>query len=91
MNAHRTLALLTILAAVACANTPRSRDTGNPDVAGATLAVQVCSNYHGVTGSSRSPNFWAVMWTTAGEMTLATISKVRSIAWIRSYDCASSR
>jgi len=57
MNAHRTLALLTILAAVACANTPRSRDTGNPDVAGATLAVQVCSNCHGVTGSSRSPNF----------------------------------
>lgn len=57
MNAHRTLALCTILAAAACANAPRSRDTGNPDVAGATLAQQVCSNCHGVTGSSRSPNF----------------------------------
>jgi cytochrome c553 len=57
MNAHRTLALCAALLAVGCANTPRSRDTGNPDVAGATLAAQVCSNCHGVTGTSRSPNF----------------------------------
>jgi len=57
MNAERTFALLVLLAAAGCANTPRSRDTGNPDVAGATLAAQVCSNCHGVTGSSRSPNF----------------------------------
>ncbi len=40
-----------------CANLPRSRDTANPDVAGKTLALQVCSNCHGVTGNSASPNF----------------------------------
>lgn len=57
MNAYRTLALLAALVAVGCANTPRSRDLGNPDVAGATLGAQVCSNCHGVTGTSRSPNF----------------------------------
>lgn len=57
MHAARALAFPLALLVAACANTPRSRDTGNPDVAGATLAVQVCSNCHGVTGSSRSPNF----------------------------------
>ncbi len=51
--------LLSIACALiaACANEPRSRDTANPDVSGATLAVQVCSNCHGVTGNSTSPNF----------------------------------
>ena len=51
---------ITIALAVAvlasCANLPRSRDLGNPDVAGRVLAEQVCSNCHGVTGASVSPN-----------------------------------
>lgn len=58
MNAHR-MALLAVLVSLAagCANEQRSRDTANPNVSGETLALQVCSNCHGVTGNSRSPNF----------------------------------
>ena len=44
-------------AAYGGANVPRSRDLANPDVSGRTLAEQVCSNCHGVTGSAISPNF----------------------------------
>jgi cytochrome c553 len=40
-----------------CSNVERSRDIANPDVSGATLAVQVCSNCHSPTGNSVSPNF----------------------------------
>ncbi|MEO7326691.1 MAG: c-type cytochrome [Dokdonella sp.] len=55
----RQVALLAALASVTagCANEPRSRDTANENVAGETLARQVCSNCHGVTGNSNSPNF----------------------------------
>jgi len=54
-----TLALLAVSVAVAagCSNLPRSRDLGNPEVSGQTLAEQVCSNCHGVTGTATSPNF----------------------------------
>lgn len=54
-----TLSLLAVAVGLAagCANLPRSRDLGNPDVSGQTLAEQVCSNCHGVTGSATSPNF----------------------------------
>ena len=53
------LTILVVAAAVAtgCANSDRSRDISNPNVSGATLAQQVCSNCHGVTGNSISPNF----------------------------------
>jgi len=40
-----------------CTNVERSRDTANPAVSGDTLAMQVCSNCHGPTGNSVSPNF----------------------------------
>lgn len=40
-----------------CADTSRSRNLGDPNVSGTTLAQQVCSNCHGVTGNSVSPNF----------------------------------
>jgi cytochrome c553 len=54
-----TLALLMAAAsmAVGCANPTRSRDLGNPNVSATTLAQQVCSNCHGVTGNTISPNF----------------------------------
>lgn len=51
------VAMLAALALAGCANVERSRDTGNPSVAGKTLALQVCSNCHGVDGNSNSPNF----------------------------------
>ena len=58
MNTKR-LVLTVLLAglASACANVNRSRDLGNPNVSGNTLALQVCSNCHGPTGNSESPNF----------------------------------
>jgi len=58
MNTKRLL-LVAVLAGLAanCANVQRSRDTANADVSGDTLALQVCSNCHGPTGNSVSPNF----------------------------------
>lgn len=58
MNAARlVLIALLVGSAVGCANIQRSRDTANPNVSGDTLALQVCSNCHGPTGNSISPNF----------------------------------
>jgi cytochrome c553 len=53
-----TLALLTAAAALllGCANTERSRDLANPQVSARTMAQQVCSNCHGLTGNAVSPN-----------------------------------
>lgn len=52
------LAALVAAAALSagCANPERSRDLGNPNVSATTLAQQVCSNCHGVTGNAVSPN-----------------------------------
>jgi cytochrome c553 len=58
MNTTRfVLVAVMVGLAASCANVPRSRDTANPNVSGATLALQVCSNCHGATGNSISPNF----------------------------------
>jgi cytochrome c553 len=40
-----------------CAHPERSRNLANPAVAATTLAQQVCSNCHGLTGNAVSPNF----------------------------------
>lgn len=54
-----TLALLIIAVSLSagCSNTMRSRDLSNPNISATTLAQQVCSNCHGVTGNSTSPIF----------------------------------
>lgn len=49
--------LIATVGAVACANIERSRTLGNPAVPAKVLALQVCSNCHGVDGNSISPNF----------------------------------
>lgn len=51
------LLLATTALTLGCANTERSRDLANPNVSATTLAQQVCSNCHGLTGSAVSPNF----------------------------------
>jgi cytochrome c553 len=51
-----TAAIGTLLLA-GCANPERSRDLGNPAIAGPVLAQQACSLCHGVHGVSESPNF----------------------------------
>ena len=58
MNTTRLALAVVLLGSVTgCANLQRSRDTANPNVSGETLALQVCSNCHGATGNSISPNF----------------------------------
>ena len=54
-----TFVLLSVASviSVGCANTERSRDLANPKVSATTLAQQVCSNCHGLTGNAVSPNF----------------------------------
>jgi len=58
MNTTRWVLAAVMIGLVAgCANVLRSRDTANPNVSGSVLALQVCSNCHGPTGNSISPNF----------------------------------
>jgi cytochrome c553 len=51
------LLMATALLLGACANPTRSRNLADPSVSGTTLAQQVCSNCHGLTGNAVSPNF----------------------------------
>jgi cytochrome c553 len=46
-----------LLAGSGCHDLERSRAIDDPAVAGKTIALQVCSNCHGVTGVSVSPTF----------------------------------
>jgi cytochrome c553 len=53
-----TLSLAALaLALTGCADPSRSRNLADPRVPAQALAQQVCSNCHGVTGVSVSPNF----------------------------------
>ena len=56
---YATLGLLAAagMFAAGCTNLERSRDLANPKVSATTLAQQVCSNCHGLTGVAVSPNF----------------------------------
>ncbi len=46
-----------VFALSACSNLERSRDMGNPNISGTTMAQQVCANCHGQDGNSKSPKF----------------------------------
>jgi cytochrome c553 len=54
---YLALALVGAGLAAGCANPERSRDLNNPAVSAVTMAQQVCSNCHGLTGNAVSPNF----------------------------------
>lgn len=54
---HLFIALAGVALAAGCTNLERSRDLDNPAVPAVTIAQQVCSNCHGITGNSMSPNF----------------------------------
>lgn len=56
MNPTRLSILAVAMTLIACGNLDRSRDLANPDVSGVTLAQQVCSNCHGLSGNATSPN-----------------------------------
>ena len=56
-SSHLAVLATAVALATGCANPERSRDLANPNVSATTLAQQVCSNCHGMTGSSISPNF----------------------------------
>ncbi len=49
------MALVAIIAG--CSTIERSRSLGDPAVSAKTIALQVCSNCHGVDGNATSPNF----------------------------------
>jgi len=52
------LALILAAFGAGCSTTAdRSRNLADPSVSGKTLALQVCSNCHGVDGNSVNPNF----------------------------------
>ena len=51
------LALALIVLSVGCTSIERSRSLANPNTPAKTLAMQVCSNCHGIDGNSVSPNF----------------------------------
>lgn len=55
-----------------CADLTRSRNLANPQVTATTLAQQVCSNCHGVTGNSISPNFPVL----AGQVEAYTVAQL---------------
>jgi cytochrome c553 len=73
------LVLAGAAAAAGCAQPTRSRDTANPNVDAVVLAQQVCSNCHGVTGNSVSPNFPILAGQTPEYIT-AQLSGFRSKA-----------
>lgn len=52
-----SLALLLCAVEWGCSSVGRSRALGDPKVSGVTIAAQVCSSCHGVSGNSVSPNF----------------------------------
>jgi len=56
-SAILNVAVVGLAVLAGCANPERSRDLGNPNVNAVTLAQQVCSNCHGLSGNSVSPNF----------------------------------
>jgi cytochrome c553 len=54
---YLSLSLIFISMISACSSVERSRSLGNANISANTLALQVCSNCHGVQGVSVSPNF----------------------------------
>ncbi len=71
----RRLSFATVVAAAAlagCGNLERSRDLGNPNVSAKTLAEQVCSNCHGLSGNAVSPNVPRL----AGQMEAYTVAQL---------------
>ena len=52
-----TIAAIATLPVSSCSTVDRSRELADPRVPARTIAVQVCSNCHGVDGNSPSPNF----------------------------------
>ena len=65
---------VTTLLAMGCSNIERSRDTANPRVSARTLAQQVCSNCHGLSGNADSPNYPNL----AGQMSAYTASQLQA-------------
>lgn len=54
---HLSLSLAFVASIAACSSPERSRSLGDPSISANTIALQVCSNCHGVQGISVSPNF----------------------------------
>ena len=57
MNPYLPLAFAAMATLSACSSVERTRDLSNPNTSSRTIALQVCSNCHGVDGNAVSPNF----------------------------------
>ncbi len=58
LDATRSIIAIALIPFFAgCSTTERSRNLGDPAVPAKTVALQVCSNCHGVDGNATSPNF----------------------------------
>ena len=58
MNISRSmLAVAAVASIMGCTNLERSRSLSDPATPAKTIALQVCSNCHGVAGNAKSPNF----------------------------------
>lgn len=71
---HILVVLALSVIAAACTNIERSRDLANPAVPGRVLAVQVCSDCHGVDGNSTSPAFPRL----AGQQVIYTVNQLKN-------------
>ena len=54
---YLSLSLIFVAIVAGCSSVERSRSLGNPNISANTIALQVCSNCHGVQGISENPNF----------------------------------
>src|SRR5512141_1904702 len=71
---HILVVLSLSVITAACTNMERSRDLANPAVPGRVLAVQVCSDCHGVDGNSTSPAFPRL----AGQQAIYTTNQLKN-------------
>jgi cytochrome c553 len=69
-----SLILLVSAVELGCSAVERSRASGDPKVSGVTIAAQVCSSCHGVSGNSVSPNFPNL----AGQQEVYLVEQIKS-------------
>ena len=73
VDATRSIVAIVLATVVAgCATTERSRTLGDPVTPAQAIALQVCSNCHGVDGNATSPNFPKL----AGQREAYTVSQL---------------
>ena len=76
-GSYLSLSLICVAIVAGCCSVERSRSLGNPNISANTIALQVCSNCHGLHGNSESPNF----------PNLAAQSQPYLVEQLKSFEC----